>query len=318
MGIISVIQLQKALSQWRKNDELNAWLSKYIQILYFLSIISGSSFVAVQICTSGAFSHRLTNMPLNKHKVLAFKAKLLYGTVILENIPQLCIQCLYLWMSQKMNDYIVWISIAFSLLSLILCCLSMIEQKKLSDSTGYDEISFDVTGSMVTAEDESGDRHKHRNKFKKIQASFAGEFGLSADLLEIMKPTPVKNGFKVKIFVFVGNERSIDQRFAQKMNLAEIMMDCWNLYSLPTISNTFHCRHSSKKRQNNEIEVKIACNNADCEGVNIANGSSNKPPPPPPRVNLVNAGGASILSTDSDEDELQQIYDETVSLQPNV
>merc|ERR1712228_46298 len=318
--MITIYQLKSVLNEWRLNDELKVWLSKYMKLLYLLSIISGSSFVAVQICTSGAFSHRLTNMPLNKHKVLAFKSKILYATVILENVPQLLMQSLYLWMSQKMNDYIVWISISFSLLSLILCCLSMIEQKKLSESTGYDEISFDVTGSMVTAENESGDRYKHRNKYKQIQASFAGEFGLSVDLLEVMKPTPVQNGFKVKIFVFVGNARSIDQRFARKMentaNLVEIMMDCWKLESLPTISNMSHCRHSSKKRKENEIELQIDSNITDHEGINLSNNSMNKPPPPP-RVEMMTAG-ASILSTDSDEDELEQIYDETVSHQPNV
>merc|ERR1712228_1054118 len=262
-------------------------------------------------------------MPLNKHNVLAFKSKILYATVILENVPQLILQCLYLWLTLKMNEYIVWISISFSFLSLILSVLSMIEQKKLSESTGYDEISFDVTGSMVTAENESGDRYKHRNKYKQIQASFAGEFGLSVDLLEVMKPTPVQNGFKVKIFVFVGNARSIDQRFARKMkdtaNLAEIMMDCWKLESLPTISNTFHCRHSSKKSKDNEIELQIDSNIADREGVNVPNNSMNKPPPPPrlPGVSLVTAG-ASILSTDSEADELEEIYAETVSHQPNV
>merc|ERR1712228_946303 len=290
MGMITIYQLKSALSKWRKNDELNAWLTKYIQMLYFFSIVSGSSFVAVQICTSGAFSHRLTNMPLNKHNVLAFKSKILYATVILENVPQLILQCLYLWLTLKMNEYIVWISISFSFLSLILSVLSMIEQKKLSESTGYDEISFDVTGSMVTAENESGDRYKHRNKYKQIQASFAGEFGLSVDLLEVMKPTPVQNGFKVKIFVFVGNARSIDQRFARKMentaNLAEIMMDCWKLESLPTISNMSHCRHSSKKRKDNEIELQIDSNIADHEGVNVSNNSMNKPPPPP-RVEMM-------------------------------
>merc|ERR1712228_407685 len=133
---------------------------------------------------------------------------------------------------------------------------------------------------MVTAENESGDQKKHRNKFKKIQATFAGEFGLNADLVEIMKPTPIENGFKVKMFIFVNNVRSIDQRFARKMenttNIAEIMMDCWNLESLPTISNTFHCRHSSKKRKDDTIEVKIESNIADREGVNAPNHSLNK------------------------------------------
>merc|ERR1712087_685124 len=93
------------------------------------------------------------------------------------------------------------------------------------------------------------------------------------------------NGFKVKIFVFVGNARSIDQRFARKMenteNLAEIMMDCWKLDSLPTISNTFHCRHSSKKRKHNEIELQIDSNIVDREGVNVSKDSLKTPPPPP-------------------------------------
>merc|ERR1712173_205613 len=94
---ISIFQLQRALAEWRQNDELKAWLSKYVSFLYLFSILSGSSFVAVQVCTSGAFSHRLTNMPMNKHNVLRFKSKILYWTVVLENFPQLIIQCIYLW-----------------------------------------------------------------------------------------------------------------------------------------------------------------------------------------------------------------------------
>merc|ERR1712241_415296 len=111
--------------------------------------------------------------------------------------------------------------------------MGLMEQKKLSESTGHDEISFDVTGSMVTDENEDGNRHEQRNKCKQIQAWFAAEFGLERNLVEVMRPTPVEHGFKVKIFVFVGDDRSIGEQFACIMgdtaNLAEIMRKCWDL-----------------------------------------------------------------------------------------
>merc|ERR1719412_1282236 len=113
---------------------------------------------------------------------------------------------------------------------------------------------------------------------KKIKACFAGDFGISAGLIEVMRPTPVEYGFKVKLFVFVGDDRSIGAQFANKMenttNLAVIMKKCWNLESLPNISNTFHHRHSSQRNQQEGNEISLAIRS------NIAKDSTTRPPRP--------------------------------------
>ena len=66
-------QLYHATNKWKRSDELSRWISDNISILYIVSVLSGSSFAGIAICTSNAFGLYQTSMPLDKTQLLTRK-----------------------------------------------------------------------------------------------------------------------------------------------------------------------------------------------------------------------------------------------------
>ena len=81
---LTLYQLYKAINKWRRDDKLSQWLSKNTQLLYFISVITGSSFAAIELCTSNLFNLRYFDMPLSEAKLMEFKTKRIYSIVLLE------------------------------------------------------------------------------------------------------------------------------------------------------------------------------------------------------------------------------------------
>eukprot|EP01083_Nonionella_stella_P263988 896061_1 len=103
------------------SDKVRGWLASRSNMLYFASIITGSSFTAVSLC--------------NKHL----------------NIPQLALQSYFIYSLGGLDGLITLSSIVFSLLSIIVSILSMhmFTQRSISRVQGTVSISMAVTGSAV-------------------------------------------------------------------------------------------------------------------------------------------------------------------------
>ena len=82
--MITLFQLHQATQKWRRNDDLCQWINDNIVLLYILSVITGSSFTGVELCTSNIFNSSKFDMPLNKMALDGFKTKRLYSTVFFE------------------------------------------------------------------------------------------------------------------------------------------------------------------------------------------------------------------------------------------
>ena len=78
--IITLYQLFYHIKKWQRNDALGEWISENVTLLYVLSIIIGSSFAAVSLCTCNAFNlgqfdMPLSSMELQKYEILNQKTK---------------------------------------------------------------------------------------------------------------------------------------------------------------------------------------------------------------------------------------------------
>ena len=70
------------IDEWRRDDELSQWITENIVSLYLLSIITGSSFSSVELCTSNLFNLHKFDMPLNQMKLNQFQNKRMYTMVL--------------------------------------------------------------------------------------------------------------------------------------------------------------------------------------------------------------------------------------------
>ena len=83
-SLLTVYQLYKSIDKWRRDDILTQWLSRNIKLIYFISIITGSSFAAIELCTSNLFNLGYFDMPLSGAQFMEFQTKSVYSIVLLE------------------------------------------------------------------------------------------------------------------------------------------------------------------------------------------------------------------------------------------
>ena len=81
----SIYQLvRKGKKSWFKNDDLRGWLLDHSWKLLALSIITGSSYAAIELVNCGAFGLQIFNMGLNKQQRIKYNIKRIIGVVCLE------------------------------------------------------------------------------------------------------------------------------------------------------------------------------------------------------------------------------------------
>ena len=105
----NLFQLNKEIKTWiDDNSDTRQILQPYILVfgksLYMISIITGSCFAAIQLCSSHIFQIPLfsLNIPI-RHKQI-FKNKRIFSICLLENIPQICLKLIFITYTM-MNNY---------------------------------------------------------------------------------------------------------------------------------------------------------------------------------------------------------------------
>ena len=82
--IITLFQLSHQMKKWQRIDDIGAWTTDNVTMLYIISVITGSSFAAVQLCTSNLFNMSQFDMPLSKIQIEKYRTKRVYSIVLLE------------------------------------------------------------------------------------------------------------------------------------------------------------------------------------------------------------------------------------------
>ena len=87
--IFNLFQLQRELSKWLNDPillhtEAPVWILSFMRLLYFVSIISGSSFSAVALFNSNLFQLKIFGMGLSRYHKTMFANKRFFSVVLLE------------------------------------------------------------------------------------------------------------------------------------------------------------------------------------------------------------------------------------------
>ena len=85
----NVIQLYYEIGQWSKDPVLtptpvSGWLRSKVKFLYFISIVCGSSFSAVQLCNSYLFKMKIFSMGLSRYHKNRFQTQRFASIALLE------------------------------------------------------------------------------------------------------------------------------------------------------------------------------------------------------------------------------------------
>eukprot|EP01084_Bolivina_argentea_P303040 523149_1 len=141
--LLSLYQLHKMMyNKWVKSsDEIKLWIKDNISILFTMSIITGSSFAAIELCHSNLFNLTQFSIPLSKTEINLFKTGRIYSIILFENLPQIGLQCWILAVAEDSVNSIIYISLIFSSISILITVLSLMTQKTIINMTDYVELT---------------------------------------------------------------------------------------------------------------------------------------------------------------------------------
>jgi len=233
----------------------NQWLSANAKWLFVVWAATGSSFTAVHLACSGSFQLALFQLPLSKKQLNKFSNKAIYSTVLLRNIPQLCIQCYVIWMDwQDVND-IVLASMLFSALSIFAAYLTHSE-RKIHYRTGFLKIEFEVHGHIDD---------KCKTRIIGIKRGIAEILDISPTFVEVLPPSVVSSGqvLKVNVNVHVSLTKSID--IAHKVDrirwnpdvIVDMIQSAWHLSDVPMIAGFEARRIISENRRHHQVDINL-------------------------------------------------------------
>ena len=266
---------------------------------------------------SNLFSLPAFSMSLTQAQFRRFQTKRVYSIVLLENIPQLALQTIFLW---KINQFsgIAVASMIFSTISIIVTMASMITAKQLLNSSGYAIVKFNVTGSSVVQKID-----RCRNRVQTMRNQIAAELGLEHQLIEIMRPKTIKGGLEITMHIHLNHIQSRDLNYhkeldecQQKGRIAEILQNVWELDGDPIISTISFQVKESKNRQKNTVKIEIKSVSRSPSNGNTNENMSDRAIsidshihnnyylPPQPRINQIEM--VSRRGSDNDDEDSEQ------------
>ena len=192
------MQLNKEIKRWITDIDtrqiLQPWIESYGKILYLLTILSGSAFSAVELCDSHMFQLPLFSLDIPQRQKQTFKNKRIFSIVLLENIPQFCIQVSYLLLIDSKNDNIALIAMCFSVLSIILTLFEYNTKKYVFESEYLMIVKFKVDSSIIKAMTSKEWIQQVANNRSCIKNEIAKTLNISYYHVEQLKPIRYPQG----------------------------------------------------------------------------------------------------------------------------
>ena len=141
------IDLIKFQAEWQDDallgDRYRAWLDQYMNVLFILSFLSGSTFSAIQLVNSNLFGLRMFTMGLSTRDMRKFNLSRLKNVIVGENVPQLVIQIVYV-ANQGGLDIIAFLAILSSTVSIAAAVLDFASKRTLINDKNMRESLFSV------------------------------------------------------------------------------------------------------------------------------------------------------------------------------
>ena len=221
--ILNLLQLNKEVRNHWLNDVdtkeiIESWLRSHGYSLIFISLVSGSSFSAIELCNSYLFKLDVfcMNLPI-RHKQI-YKTKRVLSIVLFENIPQLCIQNVYLFYSTELT-YITLFSIIFSVLSIVSSFFEVSTKKYVLKSESILYVKFIIESKHIETMTKEEFLTQIIDRRHKICDEIGKILGIDFHCVELLKPLHLKNG--ASVVFHIRNDR-VDSSNALKILTNEI------------------------------------------------------------------------------------------------
>ena len=241
---LTLYQLQREVKMWLNDSNMRQiiepWLRVYVRFLYFLSIVFGGSFSAIDLCNSNLFQFQIFYMNLSREYKQIFKNKRVLSIVIFENIPQFVIQILYSFIYNNISiNIITIIAMIFSFLSIILTFFEFSTKQYLFKTENGIIIKMEINSKEIEIMTRTQFIKRIEHKRYSISNEIAKILSIDFNTIELLKPIPsskgvilifhiqthVENAKKLKVFNTLSsdeNNQRISQRLKQTYKISQI------------------------------------------------------------------------------------------------
>ena len=197
----SIASYLRTQSNWESDasigDRVRGWLRDWSTYLLFLTLLSGSSFAAINMVNCRLFGHPLFCMGLSHRHLKKFENQRLYSVIILENLPQLILQISYTITTKSITSTTIWAMI-FGLLSIIWSIIDIIQSRRLFGNTTDFHTIFRIPCESDEILTKSKRLQLATHRFRDV---FAGILRVHPYAIEVDLPSQTINGLVVNISV---------------------------------------------------------------------------------------------------------------------
>eukprot|EP01083_Nonionella_stella_P039104 106354_1 len=196
-SLVALFQLHfHTTKYWLDGGRVTPWIQKYIAVLLLVSIVTGNAFAAVSLMNSGLYHMDVFYMGLTKYQLQTFNIQKMYSIVFLEDVPQLCLQSYYLWISEDVHNPIAISSIILSMVSIIVSAMHLSIEKQINYQQKYVIVKLHITGEYVEQKLSNCKTLSHD-----LKRGLGKYLNKDAKRIEIIKPTDINHGVKVRIII---------------------------------------------------------------------------------------------------------------------
>ena len=183
----------------RKNDAAKGYFQNYAAIYVIFVVLSGGAYPALAVVSSNIFGLTIFNSGLTRYEMKRLSKIKIFGTIILENLPQLGCQVLYSYVLQTITPTTQLAFIA-SILSMTASTLSYFVEKNAADTTAVQYYLCFQCQHTARKESEAETRTG-------ISIRYDGDEKDGTEDLEDYGPTSAKFGLTDEEKLLSGNKR---------------------------------------------------------------------------------------------------------------
>ena len=257
---INAIQLKQAVDGWEQDSEngriVTKWTRSNTKLLCAVTFISGSGFASVKLLNSGIFRMKQFDIGLKNEQMQTFQDKRIWSIVLLENVPQVILQTIFLAQNEDLSSISV-VALMFSVFSIIVSVSAYFQQASVSKRRSVldidvKSISFEVVSKEVVAK-------KKALKYvrKKINEEIADTLGIESDDVEQLRAMAVTGGLPLSFRVRMDKTKNSDteaiedciQSKIENGELAKSIQECWKLSEVPLVRNANVMDSSQRQMQ---------------------------------------------------------------------
>lgn len=180
------------------NKTAIAYFEQNSALFVSLCIISGSAYPALQLVSSRLFNLEILDCGLTKYELRRMIHVKVICSVILENIPQIIFQTVYIGYSVGMPSNVVLLSLTASVLSVIAALIAWLIEGKASNCVAV-QYHIEVSKERKLTVDETDKIKKKKERKNLLKGSLCSVLSIPRSMLEIGFATVNTHGINYHI-----------------------------------------------------------------------------------------------------------------------